>query len=55
MPETAVLQIININIDSIQAMKEEFNTDIHSDKESNANQEAHGVEKLHKHRGRFKS
>ena len=45
MPDTAALQIININIDSIQAMKEECNTNIHSNKESNANQEAHGVEK----------
>ena len=44
MPDTAALQIINLNIDSIQAMKEECNTNIHGDIESNANQEAHGVE-----------
>ena len=45
MPDTAALQIININIDSIQATKEEGNINICSDIESNANQDAHGVEK----------
>ena len=55
MPDTAALQIININIDSIQATKEEYNTNIQGDKESNVNQE--GVwdrEELHKHGGSFK-
>ena len=45
MPDTAALQIININTDSIQAMKEECNTNIHDAKESNTHQEVHGVEK----------
>ena len=45
MPETAALQIFNINIDSIQALKEECNTNIHDNKESNVNQEVHWVEK----------
>ena len=43
IPGTAALQIININIDSIQAMNEMCNTNIY--KESNSNQDVHGVEK----------
>ena len=44
MPDTAALKIININIDSIQAVgmqKEECNTNIGDGKESNTRQEAH--------------
>ena len=33
MPDTVALKIININIDSIQAAKEECNTNIGDDKE----------------------
>ena len=45
MSDTATLQIININIDSIQAMKEECNTNICDTKESNTHQKVHAVEK----------
>ena len=31
MPDTAALKIININIDSIQVVKEEYNTNIGND------------------------
>ena len=44
MPDTAVLKIININIDSIQTVKEECNTNIGDAKESNTKQEVHVVE-----------
>ena len=45
MPDTAALKIININIDSIQKAKEEYNTDIGDAKKSNTRQEAQVVEK----------
>ena len=45
MPDTAALKIININVDSIQAVKEECNTNISNAKESNTTQKAHVVEK----------
>ena len=45
MPDTAALKIININIDSIQAAKEECNTNIGDTEESNTTQKAHVVEK----------
>ena len=44
MPDTAALKIININIDAIQAVKEECNTNIGDAKESNTKQEVHVVE-----------
>ena len=40
MPDTAALKIIDINIDSIQAEKEKFNTNIGNAKESNRAQGA---------------
>ena len=43
MPDTAALKIININVDSIQAVKEECNTNIGDTKESNTTKEAHVV------------
>ena len=45
MQDTAVLKIININIDSIQAAKDECNTNIDNAEESNTTQEVHVVEK----------
>ena len=45
MPDTAALKIININIDSTQAVKGECNTNIGNAKESNITQEVHVVEK----------
>ena len=45
MPDTAALKIIYINIDSLQAIKEECNTNIGNAKESNTTQEVHAVEK----------
>ena len=45
MPDTAVLKIFNINIDSIKAAKEECNTNIGNAEESNTTQEAPVVEK----------
>ena len=45
MPDTAALKTININIDSIQATKEECNTNIGDPKESKTTQEGHVVEK----------
>ena len=45
MPDTAALKIININIDSIQAAKEECNTNIGNAEESNTTQEVPVVEK----------
>ena len=45
MPDTAALKIININIDSIQAVKEECNTNIGDAEESNTTQEVPVVEK----------
>ena len=45
MPDTAALKIININNDSIQAVKEEYDMNIGDAKESNTTQEAHVVEK----------
>ena len=48
MPDTAALQIINVNIDSIEAAsmwKEECNTNIGDAKESNTRQEAHVAKK----------
>ena len=45
MPDTAALQIININIYSIQVVKEECITNIGNAKESSTTQEAHVVEK----------
>ena len=45
MPDTAALKIINIHIDSIQAVKEECNTNSGNAKESNTKQEVHVVEK----------
>ena len=44
MPDTAVLKIFNINIDSIQTAKEECNTNIGDAKESDTKQEAHVME-----------
>ena len=45
MPDTAAHKIININIDSIQAVEEECNTNIGDTGESNTTQEAPVVEK----------
>ena len=45
MPDTAALKISNINIDSIQTVKEECNTNIGNATESNTTQEVHVVEK----------
>ena len=45
MPYTAVLKIININIDSIQAVKEECNTNIGDAGESNTTEEVPVVKK----------
>ena len=45
MPDTATLKIINVKIDSIQAVKEECNTNIGDTGESNTTQEAPVVEK----------
>ena len=45
LPDTAALEIININIDSIQAAEEECNTNIGNTGESNTTQEAPVVEK----------
>ena len=45
MPNTAALKIININIESIQAVKEESKTDIGNAGESNTTQEVPPVEK----------
>ena len=45
MPGTATLKIININIDSIQAVKEECSTNIGNTEESNTTQEVPVVEK----------
>ena len=44
MTDTAALKIININIDSIQVVKEECNTNIGNAKESSTTQEEHVVE-----------
>ena len=47
MPDTAVLNIINVNIDSIEAedtQRENCNTNIVDAKMSNAKQETHGAE-----------
>ena len=46
MPDTAALKVINVNIDSIHVagtQKEECNTNIGDDKESNTRLEAHVV------------
>ena len=45
MPDTAALKIININIDSIQAVKEECNTNVGDIEESNTTQEVPVVDK----------
>ena len=45
IPDTAALKIININIDSIQAAKEECNTNIGDTEESNTTREEPVVEK----------
>ena len=45
MPDTAALKIIDINIDSIQAEKEECNANICNARESNTKQEAHVAQK----------
>ena len=45
MSDTAALKIINLNIDSIQAVKEECNTNIGNARESNTTQKVHMVEK----------
>ena len=45
MPDTAALKIIVINIDSIQAEKEECSANIGNTMESNTTQEAHVAEK----------
>ena len=45
MPDMAALKIININVDSIQAAKEECNTNIGDTKESNTTHKVHVVEK----------
>ena len=45
MPDTAALKIININIDSIQAVIEDCNTNVGDAKQSNATQGVHVVEK----------
>ena len=50
MPDTAAVKIININIDSIQAAKEECNTNIGDAGESNNTGNTCGGEELHKHR-----
>ena len=39
MPDTAAIKIININIDSIQATEEEYNTNIGDAKEPNIKQD----------------
>ena len=48
MPDTAAINIININIDSIQAAsmwKEKFNTNIDDAKKPNIRQETHVLKK----------
>ena len=56
MPDTAALKIINMNVDSMQAVKEDCNTNIGNAKESNTPQGSTcGGEELHKHRCQFKS
>ena len=45
MPDTGALTIININIVSIQALKEDCNTNVGDAKESNTTHGVHAVEK----------